>query len=254
MMEWLYILFPWLRPKPPDPPPLPPPVLGTPVVDNFDGTTLGSLWQKRVTSVAGWSNGEIADYTDDPKNCRVENGRLVIEARRDASGKWTSGFISCQSLPMVYGKMEARIKPPVTKAVWPAFWLIGMDWTTWPKCGELDILELIGKSLPNHMSIHDNNNTTMSITGPSGIDLGADFHNYWIERRKGIIKAGVDGVTVATVTPATFNGNWIFDDHPMFAIFNVAVSGSWLNHGPPDLSTQNPATMLVDSFKWQPYL
>ncbi|MGB5338947.1 MAG: family 16 glycosylhydrolase, partial [Gammaproteobacteria bacterium] len=43
-----------------------------------------------------------------------------------------------------YGKIEARIKAPVGKGAWPAFWMLGSNFPDigWPRSGEIDIMEL----------------------------------------------------------------------------------------------------------------
>ena len=49
-----------------------------------------------------------------------------------------------------YGKIEIRAKLPLGKGLWPAFWMLGsnIDSVGWPKSGEIDILEYVGKE-PN---------------------------------------------------------------------------------------------------------
>jgi len=58
----------------------------------------------------------------------------------------------------MYGKFEIRARLPVGLGLWPAFWLLGDDIDTvkWPACGEIDVMEYIGKKDPSHVfgSLH----------------------------------------------------------------------------------------------------
>jgi len=60
--------------------------------DNFDGPTLNPLYWTCETGDGcnrgncGWGNQELEYYTSRPENVRLENGRLVIEARRENMG------------------------------------------------------------------------------------------------------------------------------------------------------------------------
>ena len=62
--------------------------------------------------------------------------------------------------------MEARVKIPAGAGMWPAFWMLGNSFNNrnWPQCGEIDIMESIGKEPSiNHGSLH----------GPGGEIAGA---------------------------------------------------------------------------------
>jgi hypothetical protein len=53
--------------------------------------------------------------------------------------------------------IRARIKTPYGQSLWPAFWMLGddADRARWPGCGEIDIMENIGKEpIMIHGSIH----------------------------------------------------------------------------------------------------
>jgi beta-glucanase (GH16 family) len=99
----------------------------------------------------GWGNNEWQLYTAESDNLRVEDGNLVITAlcpeepcgSRD--GTITSGRITTNdNFEFTYGKVVARIKPPVGLGVWPAFWALGKDFpnTLWPRVGEIDFMEV----------------------------------------------------------------------------------------------------------------
>ena len=114
--------------------------------DEFDGTDLDrSVWDYN-TGGGGWGNQELQYYTDRTENVRVEDGNLVIEARKEKydNRDYTSGrILSKGKKEFLYGKFEARIKFPGGKGTWPAWWMMGGS-MNWPACGEIDIQEHVG--------------------------------------------------------------------------------------------------------------
>src|SRR2546425_5611004 len=118
--------------------------------DEFDGAALDTTRWVRETGGNGWGNGELEFYTDRVENARLENGYLVIEARREPFGNqaYTSARLKTQGLgAWKYGRIEARIQIPRGQGLWPAFWMLGdnIPQVGWPACGEIDIMENIGK-------------------------------------------------------------------------------------------------------------
>src|SRR2546425_6732011 len=98
--------------------------------DEFDGSALDTTRWVRETGGNGWGNGELEFYTDRVENARLENGFLVIEARREPFGNqaYTSARLKTQGLgAWKYGRIEARIQIPRGQGLWPAFWLLGDD-------------------------------------------------------------------------------------------------------------------------------
>jgi beta-glucanase (GH16 family) len=208
-----------------------------------------------------WGNNELEYYTNRPENSVIRGGNLVITALKEKTpgenGKvydYTSARLKTQGLfSQAYGKFEARIKIPGGQGMWPAFWLLGDDITTvgWPKCGEIDIMENIGKSpSSNFSSMHGpgysgNQGYTSEFRFPGGVKLSDDFHVFTMEWEPDVARFYLDGEWYATFTPKRLPPGltWVFD-HPMFIILNVAVGGDW--PGSPDAQTKFPNEMLVD--------
>ena len=117
---------------------------------NVDGAPNSELWSYNIgTGSNGWGNNELQYYTSRPSNIKVENGMLNITARNEQyMGKsYTSARILTKGkFEKKYGRIEARIKLPRGKGLWPAFWMLGAnsDTVTWPLCGEIDIMEYLG--------------------------------------------------------------------------------------------------------------
>lgn len=201
----------------------------------------------------GWGNGEAQFYTSRPENARLENGMLVIEARQEKyeSSYYTSARLKTQGLQeFQYGRIEARLKVPVGAGLWPAFWMLGNDFngSNWPDCGEIDIMEYLGKEPDLIMG-------TVHGPGYSGalgfskwhrqtFNIADDFHTYAIEWSPDQIDWFFDGVKYHTVTRSDVGEReWVFD-HPFFLLLNLAVGGQL--PGPVGLDTVFPTQFLVD--------
>ena len=114
--------------------------------DEFEGNALNtSVWNIEVNGDGG-GNNELQYYCE--KGVKVENGNLTLTATKENYGSkhFTSGRINSKNnFYFKHGKIEASIKLPSTaNGLWPAFWMMGNDFDQvgWPKCGEIDILEM----------------------------------------------------------------------------------------------------------------
>lgn len=234
--------------------------------DNFDvdGAPNSNRWTYEIgdgtaQGIPGWGNNELQYYTDRPENVKVENGNLVITARKeDFSGSgYTSARILTKGLfQQKYGRFEARIKLPWGKGLWPAFWMLGDDNNgadVWPNIGEIDIMENRGdEPTITHGSIHGpgysaGNAVTKSYDLNQRLDT--QFHVYGIEWGPNYINYYVDDVLYNQITPSDLpdGTNWVFNDREFYIILNVAVGGAF--SGNPTPNTVFPQTMEVDYVK-----
>jgi len=248
------------------PPPIPP-LTGFVLSwsDEFNGadgsTPDASKWTYDLGG-GGWGNNELETYTNRAVNAQIKGGNLVITAQKETftgadgiSRDYTSARLKTQGLfAQAYGRFEARIKIPAGQGMWPAFWMLGNDIATngWPKCGEIDIMENIGREpVIVHGSLHGPSSTaptsdkTSTVTLPNNANFANDFHVYAVEWEPGEVRFYVDSNNYATFQKANWpaGGTWVFD-HPFFILLNVAVGGNW--PGSPDVTTQFPQQTLVD--------
>lgn len=218
----------------------------------------------------GWFNGEKQYYAARrPENARVENGKLIITARRerlsdepDYGGQdYSSARLDTKGLAQwSYGFVEVRAKLPCGRGTWPAIWMLGTDDAVgWPAQGEIDIMEQVGwQPGAIHGTIH-----TKAYNHVLGTQVGAEksvpgacdaYHRYqlsWTPRR---ILIGVDGRAYMRFANdgSGDRAHWPFDK-PQYLILNLAIGGWGGQQGIDDSAL--PATMSVDYVRiWQrPY-
>ena len=83
-----------------------------------------------------------------------------------------------------YGMIETRVHvPDIDLAGWPAVWLLGTANYAWPRCGEIDMMEM--GSQQSFRDLHDthnggnglNNSTVNEVVGANAIFYSADSIN-----------------------------------------------------------------------------
>ena len=236
--------------------------------DEFNGTALDTTVWNYDLGAGGWGNSESECYQQ--QNATVAGGYLTITAKEETgcvgtangSAPYTSARIqTAQKKQFTYGKFSMRAKLPYSQGMWPAFWMLGADSnsqggiyggnTSWPTCGEIDIMEMIGGladgsgDYTTHGTLHymdaEGRDPGPSYAYRYTDKLAADFHVYEI-----------------VWTPTSFT--WLFDgvafgskimssdmtalNQPMFILLNLAIGGPW--GGWTDASTVFPQTYVID--------
>jgi Glycosyl hydrolases family 16 len=223
--------------------------------DEFSGSSISAAnWGFDIGN-NGWGNNELQNYTNRTQNARIENGMLVIEARRENLGgsAFTSARLKTQGKQSfgINTWVEARINAPEGQGVWPAFWMLGESISTigWPSCGEIDIMEIQGQNpFRNFGTIHWANASGQHVSF-GGIfnassSLSAGFHTFAISRTGSSIKWYVDRVQYAEANIANGINSTSEFQAPFFVILNIAVGGNFV--GSPDGSTVFPQQLQVD--------
>jgi beta-glucanase (GH16 family) len=223
--------------------------------ENFNGTELNEyIWNYELgngcPNICGWGNNESQIYTKE--NHELKEGILIIHPKKE-NDKYTSTRITTKTKKeFLYGRMEVKAKLPIGKGLWPAFWMLGSNISQkgWPQCGEIDILEYVGK---NPGTIYTTLHTTDShgeskntkITKIPTIENG--FHMYAIDWTKDKIDFFVDEKLVYTFAPNTTTEEiWPFNQ-PFYFLINVAIGG---NFGGPEIDDSIfPQTFEIDYIK-----
>jgi beta-glucanase (GH16 family) len=201
-------------------------------------------------------NRELQYYTTGrSENARVENGLLIIEARKEhfpnprhqpdaPDRRWqqqrphadyTSASLTTRGrAEWTYGRIEVRAKLPGGRGTWPAIWMLGTNIgeVGWPACGEIDIMEYVGHD-PGvvHANVH-----TRGYNHTRGNGRGArlklpeaetSFHLYAVEWTPDHLKFFVDDMNFFTLkNDRTGVDSWPFDA-PHYLILNLAIGGAW---------------------------
>ena len=145
----------------------------------------------------GWGNGELEFYK--PENVSVAelpgepgNNALKIIAKEESGpeivDQWgnplfhTSGRINTKSnVSIKYGMIETRVSiPDIDLGGWPAVWMLGTSNYAWPRCGEIDMMEMGHKK--EFRDLHDdhnggngqNNSTVNQMVGANAIFFSED--------------------------------------------------------------------------------
>lgn len=231
--------------------------------DEFDGNAVDeSNWTFEIgRGMNGWGNQELQYYTKE--NATVANGLLTITAKKEnyRGSQYTSTRIKTQGKrEFQYGRIEMRAKVPYEQGIWPAFWTLGhdIDTVSWPKCGEIDIMEMVGGGSGGDRSElrddtvvssvhyeqtdgqHWNNGATYTLD--TGI-LHDGFHTYSIVWDENYIYSFIDGVQYGA-QQITDENRYDEFHKPHFILLNLAVGGIW--PGYPDKYTTFPHVYQID--------
>jgi beta-glucanase (GH16 family) len=211
--------------------------------DEFDGPEIDSTrWAFDLGNgptnpgpLYGWGNGEWEYYTSSRDNAAIENGSLVITARRQDWGgrSFTSArLVTRGKYSFRQGRFVARIKMPEGNRMWPAFWLLGDRVESWPMCGEVDIAEMFAGAAGRgddavFATAHWWDETTAShgmngVTYTIPAKLSADFHDYELEWDDHFMRGKIDGHeywTLDITAPAMSE----LRDNFYYIVLNLAV-------------------------------
>lgn len=230
--------------------------------DEFDGDSLDySKWECEVNAFGG-GNHELQMYTDRRENVRVDDGKLILEARRDQPDiagtirEYSSGRIRTKHRgDWRYGRFEIAAKLPKGQGIWPAIWMLPTEekYGGWAASGEIDIMEYRGQKTNEVLgTLHFGSGwpkNEQTHEPPYQLPVGSfadDFHEFALEWEAGVMRWYVDGKLFQTVTKWRSDGGEFpapFDQR-FHLILNVAVGGGFV--GAPDGTTEFPQQMLVD--------
>lgn len=184
-------------------------------------------------------NDEKQFYTENrPENARVEDGHLIIEARKEEfqNAGFTSASVTSQGhATWKSGRIQVRAKLPAARGTWPAIWMLPTDIgkVPWPKCGEIDIMEHVGYDpAVIHGSLHSETyNHTKGTQRTATLKIptfAGEFHTYSIDWSENRITMCIDGARYGEFERKESDSaaEWPFDK-PFYLILNLAIGGSW---------------------------
>jgi len=220
--------------------------------DEFDGSGAidSEKWfhQTQLPNGNSWYNNEIQHYTDRLDNSYVSDGTLKIVAKKETytdqgqTKEYTSARLNSK-YAFTYGRVEVRAKLPEGVGTWPAIWMLGQNisepgayWqtqgygtTSWPYCGEIDIMEHWGA---NQNYVQSALHTPSSYGGTSNVggqyisNASTQFNVYTLEWTPEQMIFSVNGYVHYTYNPNPQNSEtWPFDA-PQYLLMNIAIESS----------------------------
>ncbi len=217
--------------------------------DEFDyaGAVDASKWfhQTYPPNNGSWFNNEEQHYTNQLSNSSVDNGTLKItaikESYEDPSTGSTKQYTSARlnsKYAFKYGRVEVRAKLPPAQGTWPAIWTLGKNisetgayWqtqgygdTSWPFCGEIDIMEQDTNKSKTSGAFHfpdTSGNHTYTYDTIDVSDTGNTWHVYAMEWTAESINLMVDDVVFHSLN----NSQNPYFDNEHFILLNIAMGG-----------------------------
>lgn len=208
--------------------------------DHFDAIALNEKhWNYDLgngcPNLCGWGNNERQIYTK--KNVQLTDGKLVITATKEGDIYKSGKIHTKKKIEFQYGTVEVRAKLPKGHGLWPAIWMLGndIDENTWPACGEIDIMEYVGKephTIYNSLHTPSSYGNTINSKKTFKKNIEEGFHTYKTIWTKDFIEFYIDDEKVYTFSPKEKNEkNWPYNK-PFYLILNLAIGG---NFGGPEV-------------------
>jgi len=202
--------------------------------EEFEGTTLDlSQWNYKLGNgcpdLCGWGNNEPQFYNKE--NTQVSNGTLKITASLKDTIYSSSRLTTEEKFEFKYGRVETRVKLPKGQGLWPAVWMLGSNIKEvgWPKCGEIDIVEWIGRD-PDSLftSLHTQSSHGNTInTHKSHLKNNTKWHTYTCDWKPDSITFYLDDIEVYSYAPTTKNEDTYPFTQPFYLLVNMAVGGNF---------------------------
>lgn len=258
--------------------------------EEFNGTSLNTgVWSATdgngcQINLCGYGNAELEYYS--PNNLSIVNvpfesgtRALAIRAQSQTVGSnvFTSGKVDTKGKVQVqYGMIEMRVSTPaVGTGLWPAAWLLGVSPQTWPRNGEIDMMEMGHKassrtaagSPPANNYVGSNvitwqqaacvpgNESCAASTawqtkswyaaGTPLVNRFVLYRLYWTESemRFTVVDNGVE----RNMYDAPIAVNSTALQAPFYMLLNLAVGGNFTDAAAPgQVTAPLPATMYVD--------
>ncbi len=122
-----------------------------------------SFWSRIERGKADWNNYMSSADTC----CQMRNGKLVLKGFKntflpsDTAKYVTGGVCTKGKKTFTYGKISVNAKLNPAKGAWPAFWMLPAEKISWPKGGEIDIMERLNHDEYVYQTVHSHYTKTL---------------------------------------------------------------------------------------------
>lgn len=222
--------------------------------DDFDGDAVNEeYWKLCAKGNSAWNQ-----YFDDEagySNVKVEDGKLVLTA--DKTDRYRNGGIRTTGGFPIGTLVEVRARFTKAGGGFPAIWQMPVQGLTWPRSGEIDIMEWV-QGTPNvlYHTIHTFGSDAApdkSTSRTSSMTNTDEWHTYGAARTEEAVIFYLDGKELWRYANQHLGGddgliqypfpNWDFD-----IILNYSLGGNGTWPGPIS-DSDLPAVMMVDWVK-----
>jgi beta-glucanase (GH16 family) len=215
------------------------------------------LWAEKLSQVSS-----VTGATYGYRGAMVQARRALSAPNANVATWETSPIVNEPAWSNVY--IEARIKIPNGKGLWPSFWMMPADSRlgAWPYSGELDAMEYLpdaptgvdskfvqnlvwhGERRGADCTYPGNYYFTMCPNrhGTAGLTPWTAFHTFGVEKSPSGVAFYIDGQLVRFQARWTSSANDIYPfDQPFFPILRLSIGK------PPDYVTPDASTWPVQS-------
>ncbi|GAM17874.1 hypothetical protein SAMD00019534_010490 [Acytostelium subglobosum LB1] len=155
-------------------------------------------------------------------------------------------------LNVTYGRIEASMKLPIAKGMWPSFWMMPLEeGECYLSAGEIDIIESINDDMNSYATFHHNNNSqcerkylVSQFNGTSVPTMNTEFHIYSVIWEPDWMVFMVDNVIFNVVNSTYPHLPIPQTGQPFYIILNTAIGGGW--SGSPNETTTWPQYNYID--------
>lgn len=215
--------------------------------DNFKGDKLNTKkWSvipyEDGTAHIAWKRYQSQDaklyrFTGKSLQLRGEFGQHRSQNNPDAPQPTyaCAGIWSRDTFSFRFGKVEVKARFDGVQGCWPAIWLMPTNGESWPKSGEIDLMEHLNDDNSVYQTVHfcnEGGGATSRTSHKSFDELkladSSAWHTYGMEWTPDGITFTIDGVTTATRTAAETRHTFGADSKPFHLIIDQQIGGGWV--------------------------
>lgn len=224
--------------------------------EQFKGKHLNEkYWSKIPRGGSEWQ----VHMSSHPSLYKISGGKLTLRGvannsicPEDPKAFLTGGVYTQDKMTVGFGKVEVRAKLEGAQSAWPAIWMLPQG-GSWPKDGEIDIMERLHKNQFIHQTVHSDyteiakeiKNPPYGTTTPFKVDK---YNVFAVEILPDSLVFSVNGTPTFTypkIKPE-IEGQYPFGT-PYYILIDMQIGASWMEKPNPE---DFPIEMKIDWVKF----